>query len=74
MKLFTPIRRFTTVTVTDISLYKRLNLNLPILHTRKPKVLPVPEPDELHYFMELEAITTYLPSPPAMKQKEDATK
>jgi len=73
MKLFTPIRRI--VTVTDLSLYKGLNLNLPILHTRKLKVAPpVSEPDEMHYFMELEAITTHLPSPPTMKQKEDATK
>lgn len=72
MKLFTPIRRF--VTTTDLSLYTGLNLNLPILHTRKPTVLPISEPDELHYFMELEAITTHLPSPPTMKQKEDATK
>lgn len=72
MKLFTHIRRF--VSVADLSLYKGLNLNLPILHTPKPKVIPVSEPDELHYFMELEAITTHLPSPPSMKQKEDATK
>ena len=47
----------------DISAYKGLSLNLPILHTRRTAVeQPKEQTDELHYSMELEAMTVQLPT------------
>ena len=47
----------------DISVYKGLSLNLPILHTRRPPVESSKEQmDELLYSMELEAMTAQLPT------------
>ena len=46
----------------DISVYKGLSLNLPILHTRCTVVDPKEQIEELHYSMELEAMTVQLPT------------
>ena len=53
----------TAVKQVDISVYKGLSLNLPILHTRRtPVELPQEQMQELHYSMELEAMTVQLPT------------
>jgi hypothetical protein len=49
----------TAVKQVDISVYKGLSLNLPIMHTRQE---PKEQTDELHYSMELEAMTVQLPT------------
>jgi hypothetical protein len=52
----------TAVKQVDISVYKGLSLNLPILHTRRTVVEPKEQTQELHYLMELEAMTVQLPT------------
>jgi len=52
----------TAIKKVDISVYKGLSLNLPILYTRRTTVDPKEKTDELHYSMELEAMTVQLPT------------
>jgi hypothetical protein len=57
------IARQITVTAiknVDISVYKGLSLNLPIMHTRRES--PKEQTEEMHYSMELEAMTVQLPT------------
>jgi hypothetical protein len=58
-------RQITAIAVkqVDISAYKGLSLNLPIMHTRRIAVeQPKESKEELFYSMELEAITVQLPT------------
>lgn len=53
----------TAIKKVDISVYKGLSLNLPIMHTRRTAVeQPKEKTDKLHYSMELEAMTVQLPT------------
>jgi hypothetical protein len=55
-------RQIMNTAKVDISVYKGLSLNLPIMHTRRPPVEPKEQTEELHYSMELEAMAVQLPS------------
>ena len=53
----------TAVKQVDISVYKGLSMNLPIMHTRRMPVNPSKEQtEELQYSIELEAMTVQLPT------------